>query len=246
MRRRGGWAALTAALTGAAILAGAPGVGVVIVLLGFVLLTRGLAGATLVLFAVPTAALLLWAASRAGLSLADLGLDRSSVPGGLLWSAAIAVTVLVGLVVAARWHRTRPLFEDARHDGDTGRAVAGKVLVDVPLGTVLVEELAFRGVVLAMLLGIAPTWVAVAVSSVLFGCWHVGAALEDHAANAAPQGRAGTVLRTVLFTGAAGVVFCLLRLVSGSLLPPVALHWLVNGGGLVAAWTLRVGRSAPT
>jgi membrane protease YdiL (CAAX protease family) len=44
-----------------------------------------------------------------------------------------------------------------------------------------------------------------------------------------------TVLGTVLFTAAAGVVFCELRRRSGSLLAPAGLHWAVNGLSVLAA-----------
>ena len=45
----------------------------------------------------------------------------------------------------------------------------------------------------------------------------------------------------VLVTTGAGVVFCWLRLRSGSLLAPIGLHWAVNGVGILASsvvWTL--------
>ena len=50
---------------------------------------------------------------------------------------------------------------------------AYRAAVRIPLGTVLVEEVAFRGVLLAMLGGHLGVGWAVAVSSHLFGLWHV-------------------------------------------------------------------------
>ena len=80
---------------------------------------------------------------------------------------------------------------------------------------------------------------ATAVSSALFGAWHMLAALSFADSNrlvgqrgAAP---ATVVVATVLVTGAAGVLLCELRRRSDSLLPPVALHWAVNGFGVLAA-----------
>jgi membrane protease YdiL (CAAX protease family) len=95
-----------------------------------------------------------------------------------------------------------------------------------------------------MLAATLPIWVAVAVSSLLFGVWHVGAALEDHAANRSEEHPARTVAATVAFTSAAGVGFCVLRLLSGSLLPPLVLHWAANGSGLAAGWFLRTAQPA--
>ena len=43
----------------------------------------------------------------------------------------------------------------------------------------------------------------------------------------------GPNARTVLLSGAG---FALLRLYTGSLLPPAALHWAANGTGVVVGW----------
>jgi membrane protease YdiL (CAAX protease family) len=48
---------------------------------------------------------------------------------------------------------------------------------------------------------------------------------------AGPAGTVLLVIGTVLFTGVASVVFCVLRVRSGSLLAPILLHWAVNGFG---------------
>jgi membrane protease YdiL (CAAX protease family) len=52
-------------------------------------------------------------------------------------------------------------------------------------------------------------------------------------------GAALAVAATVLFTAAAGVLFCELRRRSGSLLAPMGLHWAVNAFGYVAGFLLR-------
>ena len=49
-------------------------------------------------------------------------------------------------------------------------------------------------------------------------------------------GTGGLVLRalgTILFTACAGVLFCVLRVRSDSLLTPMLAHWSVNGLGTV-------------
>ena len=84
---------------------------------------------------------------------------------------------------------------------------------------------------------------ATLLSSGLFGLWHILPSLGGGVANATIAGAvggdaAGTLLRvavTVVFTSAAGVVLCLLRLRSGSLLAPVLAHWAVNGLGIIVA-----------
>ena len=83
------------------------------------------------------------------LSAADLGLACSAWPAGLRWGAAAAV--LVGAAYALGYLVTpvRQAIPDG--DGGLGRAVLWTVLVVIPLGTVLPEEFAFRGLLLALL-----------------------------------------------------------------------------------------------
>ena len=176
-----------------------------------------------------------------GLTAAELGLARSSWPRGLRWGAAAATLVgaayVLGLLVA-------PL-RDALPDGQghLGAGTLWTVLVVVPLGTVLPEELAFRGLLLALLGRRHDARTATLVSSALFGLWHVLASLGGGAANAMIAGAVGgdaagtttRVVATVLFTSLAGVVLCWLRLRSGSLLAPALVHWTVNGLGVIVA-----------
>jgi uncharacterized protein len=126
-------------------------------------------------------------------------------------------------------------------EGGLGRTALWAVLVVIPLGTVLPEELAFRGLLLALLGRRYGVLAASLLSSGLFGLWHVVPSLGGGTANATMASvvgadAAGTVLRvvvTVVFTALAGVALCWLRLRSGSLLAPVLAHWTVNGLGVI-------------
>ena len=79
-----------------------------------------------------------------------------------------------------------------------------------------------------------PTEWAVVACSVLFGLWHVPGVLD------ATSGSAGHVLAaaggTFVATFAAGVLFCWLRIRSGTLLAPVMAHLATNTLALVVAW----------
>lgn len=101
-----------------------------------------------------------------------------------------------------------------------------KALIGVPLSTVIFEEVAFRGVLWALIAdehGVA--WATV-ITAVLFGLWHLPDSEE------------------VAFTTLAGVLLSFLRAASGGVLAPFVLHWTANGLGILAsAW---VRRSAPT
>src|SRR6478672_4283768 len=60
-----------------------------------------------------------------------------------------------------------------------------QALVVIPLGTVIPEEFAFRGVLWGLLHRRSGRWTATLVSSALFGLWHVAPALGGGSANQA-------------------------------------------------------------
>jgi len=187
------------------------------------------------------AACLVVIARAQGLTAADLGLARSTWPAGLRLGAAAAALVAVAYALAYLLTPVRQVLPDT--GGGVGRQALWAVLVVVPLGTVVPEELAFRGLLLPLLARRYGVPAATLLSSGLFGLWHVLASLGGGAANVAMAGvvggdAAGTVVRviaTVLFTSLAGIVLCWLRLRSGSLLAPVLAHWTVNGLGVIVA-----------
>ena len=115
-----------------------------------------------------------------------------------------------------------------------------KACVTIPIGTVLVEELIFRGVLLGLLRRIAPTLVAVVVASLLFGLWHVYPAWRGDAENEAlvSAGKLSTVLGTMVATTAIGLGFCWLRVASRSLVAPILAHCATNSVPFVVAWVL--------
>jgi membrane protease YdiL (CAAX protease family) len=197
------------------------------------------------------AAVLLGIARLAGLSWRELGLGPGTWRRGAAWAAAIIGIVALVLAVGAALPLTREAFRDSRYHLDWASALL-TAFVLIPVGTVLLEEVAFRGVLWGLLRRLGGTAVATGVSSALFGLWHIlpslGLAGDNEAiGSAVGQGRSAqviTVLGTVLFTAASGVVFCELRRRSGSLLAPAALHWAVNGLSVLAsaavwAWATR-------
>jgi membrane protease YdiL (CAAX protease family) len=188
------------------------------------------------------AALLLAIARAAGLSWRELGLGAGTWRRGLAWAGAEIGAVAVVLAAGAALPLTRNAFRDTRYRLGYGSALL-TALVLIPVGTVLLEEVAFRGVLWGLLRRVRGTGTATAVSSLLFGLWHVlpslGLATDNEAIGGAiGRGRSAqvlTVLGTVLFTGLAGVVFCELRRRSGSILASAGLHWATNGLSVLAS-----------
>lgn len=186
-----------------------------------------------------------------GLSWAAMGM--TSWLHGLAWGGVAILIVAVGMAAGVAVPRLHPLFADERVVGVTGRQVALKSLVEVPLGTVALEEVVFRSVLLGLLTASYGTVLGVAGSALLFGLWHVLPALEMHDSHSLTsqlgsgwRGKVTTVVGTILATGSAGVLFAMLVVWSGSVLAPIGLHWAMNSTGSIAAWLVgrRVARGA--
>ena len=174
-----------------------------------------------------------------GLGPADLGLGRGSMSAGLRWGGVFASLAAAAYGAALLVPAGRAAVTGSA--SNSWSAVLWSMLVVIPLGTVIPEELAFRGVLWGLLRHRSGPRVATLASSALFGVWHVAPAIGGGAANAAVSdavggGPAGMLFRvgiTVLFTAFAGVVLCVLRWRSDSLLAPAIAHWSVNAFGLL-------------
>lgn len=192
-----------------------------------------------------------------GLTVLAMGWDRRSPHEvgfaewrkGLRWGAGTAGGVtalyLCGLALPA----TRELFDDERASEEL-RGLLFDAFVAVPLGTVLLEEVAFRGVVPALFESRWGSKAGVGGAAALFGLWHVLPSWTLSSANAGlrtrfdgPGGRLLTVAGSVLATTAVGVGFSWLRRRSGSLLAPVILHTSTNSLGYLLAGALRHWRA---
>jgi membrane protease YdiL (CAAX protease family) len=183
-----------------------------------------------------------------GLTWHQLGLARHTHGRGLRWGGAVVAVVgliyLAGVLIPA----TRTAFLDVRYHLPAAHALF-TAFVMIPVGTVLLEEVAFRSVLWGMLARHARMWQTLLASSVLFGLWHVfpamasasnqvlGAALDRFGA----FGPVLLVAGTIAFTALGGVVAGELRRRSGSVLASVGMHWATNALGVlfgVVAWRL--------
>jgi membrane protease YdiL (CAAX protease family) len=171
----------------------------------------------------------------------ELGLDRAQASAGLKWGMAAALVVGVVLLLGAAVPATRPLFDDARAAGIGPGLLAYRALIRIPFGTVLLEEIAFRSVLLAGWRRVATVPVALIGSSVVFGLWHIRPAIDlliENDVAAGSPARVLAVLGAVAGTTLAGMVFCWLRIRSGSLLAPVLAHVAANSLATVLAFVV--------
>jgi membrane protease YdiL (CAAX protease family) len=177
------------------------------------------------------------AARASGLTAADLGLARDRLLPGVRLGCALAAPIAVSLATAAALPAAPPLLADERNAAVTGWQRAYQVLLRIPLGTVAWEEVAFRGVLDAAVRRVMPGPAAIAVTSGLFGAWHIRPTAEALRINrlTIPRNETLAVLGGVFATGAAGALLSWLRDRSGSLAAPVTVHLAANCGGLLAS-----------
>ena len=165
-----------------------------------------------------------------------LGLSLGWAPAFVGLAGALVVVVVVALLTVLP--STRPLLCDQRMAGVDARGTAWRAFVRIPLGTVLLEEVAFRGVF--------PVVVSPLAAAALFGLWHIVPTWRTLQVNGVSSGwaRVMAVGGAVVVTAAVGLVLWSLRVVTGSLLAPAMVHAAANSGATVAAYA--VLRSAAT
>jgi membrane protease YdiL (CAAX protease family) len=183
--------------------------------------------------------------SRAGLRVADLGFDsdrwRRSALVGSVAVAVIAVVYAVAVAIPV----TRELFDDGRV-GTSAPGLVYHVVLQVPLGTVLLEETAFRGALPALLGwrdGGRWQWWPATGASVLFALWHVLPAAHTVSQNAAYGDAFGDLpllgsIAAVTAMFVAGLGLCWLRWLGRGLLTPIMVHVATNSLGFVLAWVV--------
>ncbi len=207
-----------------------------------VLIARVVPDALYVPVNLGTACLAVAALRRFHVSWRDLGLARDRMKSGLRLGALTVIPIAIAVAVGLAIPWTREFFRDATILGASTAEAAYTLLLRIPFGTAAAEELIFRGALLGLYLQRHRPWVAVLMSSVVFGLWHVLPTLNSLGTNPGAAATAGSVVLrvaavafVVLATGAAGAFFCLLRLRSGSVLAPWLTHTAFNSLGYLGS-----------
>lgn len=177
---------------------------------------------------IGTAMVIVMIAVTAGMRCEDLGLCRDRLAAGARLGGIAAAVISAGLVLAAATPVTRGWFDDDRV-AVTAPAMLWSVLVVIPIGTVLAEELVFRGVIVGLLSQRLRPAATLVVSAIIFGLWHLAPAATD--------GASWTTLGGIMVaTTIAGMSFTWLRLASSSLVAPIAAHLATNSIAFAVAW----------
>jgi uncharacterized protein len=187
---------------------------------------------------------LLGVARWSGLRAHSIGLDgrhlRRPVVFGLVGLGVIGLVFGVAVAIP----ELRGLFGDGRLDTLGVGTLLWVTLVRIPLGTVLLEEIAFRGVLPALLgAGDRWRWRPVLIAAALFGLWHAfpSMALLQNATIGTAFGGVPIVVvsvLTMLAAAVAGVVLYWWRHTGRGLLAPMLVHLATNSGGVLVAWWL--------
>lgn len=164
--------------------------------------------------------------ATAGGLVAVAGVD---VPVGA-WGPAVAAALVVLAVVALVAVVAPPALADGRMAGVDMAGTASRALVRIPLGTVVLEEVAFRAVLPALL--------SPAASAGLFGLWHVVPAARTLETNGLRRHRAAAVAVAVVLSAGAGALLWELREATGGLAAPALVHVAANSGATVAAYVV--------
>jgi membrane protease YdiL (CAAX protease family) len=151
-----------------------------------------------------------------------------AVAGGI-----VAVAAVVGMRVLAPAIIGQPIVYEPLARVSSAD-LTGHIAFFLPLGTVIPEELAFRGTLLGGLLARSTVPTAVAVSSIAFALWHVSVVFFTMMNTTMPgvlvlPAIGGAFI--VLLAG--GAVMAGLRLMTGTLVTSIAAHWVFNAVILV-------------
>src|SRR5258706_878773 len=168
-----------------------------------------------------------------GLTWAEAGIGPTSLRRSSLIGAGIglglAAVVLLALEVGAQLG-TPITYQPLR--GASIAAVLTHALVGVPLQTAIPEELAFRGLMLGLLMRKLTPWRATLVTSALFVAWHVVVQVQTLAVTNFTSPWQIVPAMGLAFAGlfAGGVIFALLRFRTRNRARAVVAHWLLDAG----------------
>ncbi len=152
---------------------------------------------------------------------APLGLRPPAARSGLRTGIVVAGAIGAGVALATTVPRVRSAMGERDMPARPGRWLG----VEIPLGTVWSEEMAFRGALAAVAAGAFGPTGGRLLQAATFGLTHVPDA----------RGTGELVFGTVAATGLAGWMFAVLAERSGSLLAPMLAHLAINEAGAIAA-----------
>jgi membrane protease YdiL (CAAX protease family) len=170
-----------------------------------------------------------------GLSLSDVGLEKSKLKSGLFLALKIIAVYCVFLLLAYLF--ARGFFKDPRYNHPITTAVYSSLVI-LPVKTIIFEELVFRGLIAGIFNRLRNFKTAIVGSSLLFGVWHVttaGGLNSNLESNGVALSNSMILIFIFFVTAAAGAALCYVRYKCESLVAPIALHWFINASAIILA-----------
>jgi uncharacterized protein len=170
-----------------------------------------------------------------GLKVSDVGLAKNRIKYGFL--LAFKIIAIYSLVLLAAFLIGHSLFKDPRYHHSVLTALTSAFFI-LPLKTVVFEELAFRGLIPALVEKWKNKSVAIWFSSALFGLWHMTTALDTRSDLTYHNLTLPSYLILIIIflaTSTAGYFLVYLRYRSDSLVTPIFLHWFINASAVILA-----------
>lgn len=162
------------------------------------------------------------------------GFEAVGITGGrpiiaLVWGLATVLLICIAGAVMLSREDLRSRLADPRLASLSTREAFSQIFIRIPVFTALIEEIFFRGVLHAALMALYPAEVAIWLGAGLFGLWHIGPGVDQ--ARAGKKSLGDSALHTavtVVATTAAGVFLVWLRIETGSIWAPAAVHAAIN------------------
>ena len=176
-----------------------------------------------------------------GLTWAQAGIGRTNLLRSSLIGAGtglgLAAVVLLALEAGA-WLGTPITYQPLR--GVSISAVLTHALVGLPLLTAIPEELAFRGLMLGLLMRKLTPLRATLVTSAIFVAWHGAVQVQTLAVTNFTSPWLIVPAMGLAFAGvfAGGLIFAFLRLRTRNLAAAVMAHWLFDAGLITGLFVL--------
>jgi membrane protease YdiL (CAAX protease family) len=152
---------------------------------------------------------------------------------------ALGLLLPAPIFVLAAW----PELLDSEVEDPRVAASVGKllfiVLLRIPLGTALFEEVLFRGLLYGKLRKMSSPMRAALLSSAAFGVWHVSVTVRNFRDSDTFDSivlLCLAVLGVVVATFVGGLLFCWMRWCTGHIAGSTMTHWLVNALSAVAMY----------
>ena len=166
----------------------------------------------------------------------EVGISRQAVYSGI----RVALPFMIAIIISGifLFYFKKELFLDLRYKQNLVDMLV-KLLIILPITVVIIEELIFRGVIMAVLTQLFDLRSAVIASSLLFGLWHVysagGIKLDILNLPFTIPGIAVSAV-VILATSVAGLFFAWVRIKSDGIVASILVHWSLNATGVILAF----------